>query len=73
MAFSLTEIVGLGFISVAAIMQISAVGTLKWRSYEQELYDIKVSGNFGLFRICLKALSEEHCFATTTDKVVESK
>jgi len=50
MGFNAMEIGGLVVIAVAAIMQISAVATLKWQTYESTVFGFSIDA--GLFRVC---------------------
>ena len=71
MAVHAMEIAGLVVIAVACIMQISAVGTLKWQTYETTIHGVAVSADFGLFKACGKSEEVEVCVDLT--KVDQNK
>ena len=68
MGFNAMEIGGLVVIAVAAIMQISAVATLRWQTYEMTLFGIKISADYGLFKVCTNSPSSTTCLPTTNAK-----
>ena len=72
MGFSALEIAGLALIGIATVMQISAVGTLKWRTAELTVLGTKYSYSYGLFQVCVKAVGEI-CSPTTSDKQNKGK
>ena len=65
MGFNVMEIVGLAVIAVAALLQISAVATLKWQTVETTVNGVKFSGHYGLFRACLRSGGVEACVLTS--------
>ena len=69
MGFSALEIAGLALIGIATVMQISAVGTLKWRTAAGTTPSgQKFSQNFGLFRRCSALGEQEVCIKTTNTR-----
>ena len=67
MGLNAMEIAGLVVIAVASIMQISAVATLKWQTYETTIFGRTYSGDYGLFRGCTSTVGRETCFSTSAD------
>jgi len=55
-------------IAVAGIMQISAVATLQWQTYEVTAFGVTASADFGLFKLCEKSAVLEICTSTSKDK-----
>ena len=72
MGFSALEIAGLALIGIATVMQISAVGTLEWRTIEKTELGIKVIANYGLFSACIKG-DREICVPTGNDNEDKGK
>ena len=68
MGFNAMEIGGLVVIAVAGIMQISAVATLKWQTYEVKSFGVTASADFGLFKLCEKTAILEICTSASKDK-----
>ena len=62
MGLNTLEIGGLVVIAIAAIMQVSAVATLKWQTYESTAFGS--SGDLGLFRGCSSRGAFEQCTLT---------
>ena len=68
MGFNAAEIGGMVVITVAGIMQISSVATLKWQTSEVTAHGFKVSADYGLFRVCINNGLSETCLSATKAK-----
>ena len=65
MGLNVLEIVGLVVVAVAGVLQISAVATLKWQTIEATAKGVRISGDYGLFKACLRRGILEACILTS--------